>query len=107
MTDPALFCQAMDDWIEEHGKPDVIVSGGARGADTLAEQWAQRNSVPCQVFKPDWKRHGKAAGILRNTDIVNNCTHMLAFPSRRGKGTQDSIKKARRAEKDVHVTWID
>ena len=40
-----------------------LISGGASGADALAEAWAITNNVPVKLFKPDWKKYGRAAGI--------------------------------------------
>ena len=82
------------------------MSGGAKGADTLAENWAEEYGIPITIFRPDWKAYGKAAGPIRNTDIVNECTHMIAFPSVKGKGTQDSIKKAKENGKLVEIFYI-
>ncbi len=102
--DKKLFEETMTEWIVTHGQiPDEVVSGGAAGADTVAERWARTHNIVVNIMKPDWRRHGKAAGILRNTDIVNACTHMVAFPSEAGRGTQDSIRKARVAGKEVVV----
>lgn len=86
---------------------DCVVSGGAKGADTLAERWAHEHGVRLVVFKPDWQGKGRAVGVLRNTDIVNQCTHLIAFPSSTGRGTQDSIRKARSANKVVVVFPIE
>lgn len=44
---------------------------------------------------------------MRNTDIVNECTHMIAFPSVNGKGTQDSIGKAKENDKVIEVFEYD
>jgi hypothetical protein len=71
-----------------------VVSGGAKGADSLAERWAKDNAIPTTVFKPDWNKLGKKAGILRNTDIVNESTHLVAFPTKDSIGTWDSIRKS-------------
>jgi hypothetical protein len=84
-----------------------IISGGACGADTLAEQYARENNLSLVVYRPDWKTHGRAAGILRNTDIVQASTHVIAFPSRAGRGTQDSMKKALGLKKITKVYYID
>ena len=75
--------------------------------EELAEQirWARDNNIPLEEFIPDWKNKGKAAGVMRNTDIVNACDRVLAFPSRNGKGTQDTIKKA--SKKQVITIFID
>ena len=46
-----------------------IISGGARGVDSLAEIYAQDQNIPLTVFKPDWDTHKRAAGIIRNRQI--------------------------------------
>lgn len=108
-TDQARF----DTWIKEAialpnwGVPAEVVSGGARGADTLGERWARANSIPVTVYTPDWMTHGKAAGPIRNRDIINRATHVLAFPSHQGKGTQNSIELAVKQNKKLITHWID
>ena len=107
----AVF-QVIEEWNDEkreNNEGDImsIVSGGAPGADTLAEKLARELNVQMIVFKPDWTTYGKAAGIRRNTDIVNASTHMIAFPSRKGKGTQDSIRKAQKNNIPLKILFID
>jgi hypothetical protein len=102
-NDVALFESTMKEYVLKHGLPSMVVSGGARGADELGERWANAQGIPTIILKPDWKKHGKAAGLLRNTDIVNACTHMIAFPSKTGKGTQDSIRKAKKQNIELLV----
>lgn len=85
-----------------HGMPSQIVSGGARGADTLAELLAAEYGIEMVVYKPDWKTHGKAAGFIRNSDIINNCDMVLAFWSG-SNGTADSITKAEKVNKPVII----
>lgn len=89
-----LFADAMTSFVLRHGVPHEVVSGGAKGADTLGEAWARKRGIRLVILKPDWKRGGRRAGLARNTDIVAACTHMIAFPHDSGTGTQDSIKKA-------------
>ena len=72
-----------------------IISGGASGADTLAEWYAFEKKIPLKVFRPDWKKFGKRAGFLRNTDIVKNSEHVIAFHNGESRGTMDSIQKAK------------
>ncbi|SIP85845.1 Conserved protein mycobacteriophage D29, Gp61 (DUF2493) [Pacmanvirus A23] len=77
-----------------------IISGGAFGADSLAEQYAGDCDLPTTIFKPDWDRYGrKLAGIIRNSDIVANCDILIAFWDRKSNGTRDSINKAKAANK--------
>jgi hypothetical protein len=105
-TNKTLFDTELKNFTDEYGMPSLVVSGGAKGADTLAEEWAKEHNIKMLTLKPDWST-GKAAGILRNTDIVRECTHMVAFPSEAyGKGTQDSIRKAKRDGKPVRVCQV-
>jgi len=83
-----------------------IVSGGARGVDTLAERYAQRKGIPCHVFTPNWDQFGKRAGVMRNTDIVASADVVVAFPTKDSKGTFDTINKARKKGIQVHVHYV-
>jgi len=56
-----------------------VVSGGARGVDTLAEKWAKNRGIPVQVIPAEWERYGRSAGFRRNGEIVNRCDGMVAF----------------------------
>lgn len=105
--DVRTFQSLVDDWICKHGRPATIISGGARGVDTLASLYARENSIPLRVFQADWKTHGRAAGPLRNQQIVDVCTHVLAFPSEKGRGTQDTIRRARASGREVTVYVIE
>jgi hypothetical protein len=106
-TDIDKFNKCITEVVELWGKPDEVVSGGARGADTLGEKWAQANGIPTTIYKPDWTKYGKRAGIIRNIDIITRASHVIAFPSKSGKGTQHSIKLAKEQSKKLLVYWID
>jgi hypothetical protein len=80
-----------------------IVSGGSFGADTLGEKYAKENNIPTTIFLPDWNKHGKKAGFLRNTDIINESELVVAFWDNSSKGTLDSITKAQKANKKVLI----
>jgi SLOG family YspA-like protein len=108
MVDQDLFDVEMEKWVKRYGQPDEIVSGGAVGADRMAERYAEKYGIPITVFKPDYERYpGKYAPIVRNTQIIEHCTHVLAFPYRQGRGTQDSMKKAKRFHRKMRIIWID
>ena len=81
----------------------LIVSGGAKGADSLAEQWAKENGVPTTIFVPDWDLYGKSAGYRRNVQIVEEADHILAFWDKKSKGTKHSIDLARKLKKKCSV----
>jgi len=101
-----MFKQKVHEWEKINGKITMIVSGGATGADSLAERYASENHIGISIFKPDWIKFGKAAGIMRNTDIVNGSNKLIAFPSKTSVGTWDSINKAKKAGKDVTIYSI-
>ena len=84
-----------------------IISGGAIGADKLAEQYAKENNIPTKIFLPDWEQHGKIAGFLRNTDIINESELVVAFWDGESKGTLDSIMKAQKQNKKVIITTFN
>lgn len=94
-TDYETFQQALAEFISEYGMPTSIISGGARGADSMAEKWSLEEDIPIVIYYPDWNTYGRAAGPIRNSQIVNDATHMIAFPVGESRGTQDSIRKAR------------
>lgn len=83
-----------------------IVSGGARGADTLAEKFATQENIPFKLFAADWARFGKGAGPRRNQEIVDHCDKLIAFyiNEQKSTGTKDSVRRAKRVDK-VLVTY--
>lgn len=68
-----------------------VISGGAKGADSLAKQYAQEQNIPIQEFLPDWKIYGRAAGPIRNKDIVKSSDLIIAFWDGKSRGTKSSI----------------
>jgi len=72
----------------------LIISGGANGADKLGEKYADDNNIEKLIHYPDWDEHGKMAGFVRNTDIVNDSDMVVAFWDGKSRGTKDSITKA-------------
>jgi ABC-type sugar transport system substrate-binding protein len=55
------------------------------------------------IYSADWNKHGKAAGFIRNQDIVNACDRLIAFSHQDSRGTAHSIRLAREAGKPVIV----
>lgn len=85
----------------------IIVSGGARGVDTAAEQQALRSGLRTTIFKPDWNRYGRQAGFLRNTDIINEAHVVVVFWDGESRGTADDMNKARKANKPMFIYGPD
>lgn len=80
-----------------------IISGGAKGADSLAERYAKEYNIPFKSIVPDWDKYGKKAGFLRNADIVANCSGVIAFWDGRSKGTLHTIQLAIKAGKWAEI----
>lgn len=71
-----------------------IVSGGARGADYLGEQYANVNNIPIKKFPAKWNLYGKSAGYIRNKQMAEYGDMLLAFWDGKSKGTQHMIRLA-------------
>jgi len=89
----------------------VVVSGGARGADSFAAAAAAAACLACEVFAADWRRYGRGAGCVRNAALVSaGLALLVAFvsdPSALSSGSADVIKRARAAGVPVLVFGPD
>lgn len=81
----------------------LVLSGGAKGADSLGEEYANANNIPTKIFLPDWDKYGKSAGMLRNSDIINEAEIVVAFWDGESKGCKDAIAKANKLNKKVLI----
>ena len=82
-----------------------IVSGGAKGADSLGVDFAENNNISTLTFPAEWNKYGKRAGYLRNQTIVDNCDMVLAFWDGQSRGTADTINKAKIAKKPTFIIF--
>lgn len=82
---------------------ECVISGGANGVDRLAEKFAKEFGLKMTVFLPDWNKHGKAAGPIRNKDIVKNADVVFAFWDGQSRGTKSSIELAEKMNKKLFV----
>jgi hypothetical protein len=73
-----------------------VVSGCARGVDTLGERWAKEHGIPVKQFWPDWGRFGRAAGKYRNSEMAEYCDAGIILWDGESKGTLDMIDRMRR-----------
>lgn len=85
---------------------ELIISGGAVGIDRAAEEFAEEFKIPTLIIKPDWDRFGRAAGMIRNKDIVAAADHVIAFWNGVSKGTANSIEHAKRLNKGLDIVLI-
>ena len=80
-----------------HTPIGLLIEGGAPGADELARNWAKTNNVPFKTYNADWENFGRAAGPIRNKQMIteNSPEYCISFPG--GKGTANMIKQAESA----------
>lgn len=71
-----------------------LISGGAAGADTLAERWATANGIPKTIMIPDWEGLGRRAGLVRNSQMLEQAEAVIAIWDSHSRGTLDTIQKA-------------
>lgn len=85
------------------GNITSIVSGGARGADKLAEVYADEMNLFIEVINANWQLYGKAAGAIRNKLIINKVEQVYAFWDGISPGTKDAINLADKSKIPVYV----
>lgn len=81
--------------------PDIIIHGNARGADSLADWYAESHNIPVDVYPADWGRYGRGAGPIRNKQMLEEGKPdlVVAFPG--GAGTRNMIQQAKASNVEV------
>jgi len=105
-NDGAKVKKTLDDFCDMRGLVDdeynmplgvTVIHGGATGADRWADEWAVTNWLPIKEYKADWKAHGKAAGPIRNQQMLDDGKPDVVIAFSGGKGTADMISRAEKA----------
>ena len=85
----------------------IIVSGHARGADTLGEKYAQDEGFALEIYPAQWKKLGKQAGYRRNEQMAEVADALIAFWDGQSHGTKSMISLAKRKGLQVAVVRYD
>ena len=106
-NDYPLMKRKLDIFLRNQSKV-VIVSGGANGADSLAEQYAEENAYPTVIFPADWKTYGKSAGYIRNKkmhEFISNFPKRgcVVFWDGKSKGSRHSFELARENNTPIKI----
>ena len=99
-----LLCSVLS---RVHTPIDRIVSGAARGADTLAARYAKEHGIDLVEYPADWGRYGKKAGYLRNRLIVADADAMIAFLHPESRGTRMSVELAQEKGIPVYIVHLN
>jgi hypothetical protein len=101
-NDYEKFKEIMDEFLKDF-KDVEFVSGGADGADSLAQRYARDNGIPIKIYYSNWRRFKKAAGPIRNKQIWEDADIGIAFWNGKSRGTWYSLKFSKEMHKNL---WI-
>ena len=82
---------------------DLIISGGANGVDSLAEQYADRYKLSKLILRPRYDLYGRGAPLRRNEQMIEFADEVLVIWDGVSKGTQYSVKYAEKRNKPIRV----
>ena len=82
-----------------------IVSGGARGIDTCAANYAKQNNLKLTEFLPDYNTYGRGAPLIRNDEIIKYADIVLDFWDGKSRGTKYVIDKCKKLGKTVNIFY--
>ena len=85
---------------------DTIISGGASGIDSLAEQYADLHRLSKYIIRPYYKQFGRAAPLKRNEQMVDMADEILIIWDGRSKGTKHTIQYAIKTNKPLTVVQV-
>ena len=101
------FVQNVNIEAELKSIPDTIVSGGAIGVDTCAQEFAKKHGLKLIIYYPDYTKYGgKTAPLKRNELIVQECDCLLAFWDGTSKGTKYTIDYAQKLGKPIKIVKV-
>lgn len=82
---------------EQQPLPKIeIISGKAKGADTLGEWFAKDWNFPVIEMPADWSKNGKAAGVIRNEEMARIASHCIVFWDGKSSGSKNMIENAKK-----------
>lgn len=85
---------------------DTIISGGARGIDTLAAQFARKHGIKLLEFRPDYATYGRGATFVRNRLMIDMSDVVFAFWNGSSRGTKYTIEYAKKKYVPVVIIRI-
>lgn len=86
---------------------ELIICGGAKGIDTVAEKYADSHRISKLVLRPNYALYGKAAPLKRNEVMIDLADSVLVIWDGKSRGTKYTIDYAQKKEKDVTVVICD
>lgn len=104
-ADDKLVKQTICAYVSGFGDVTIVHGDCPTGADASARRWAVDRGALEERHPADWKKHGKAAGPIRNQEMVDlGAFKCLAFWDGKSRGTLDMLERASRAGIDTSYT---
>ncbi|MGE3538635.1 MAG: DUF2493 domain-containing protein [Candidatus Tectimicrobiota bacterium] len=98
------LCQAL---APDRHRITQVLTGGARGAEQLGYRWAWKHVVKHQLFRADWERFGKSAGVRRNHQLAQAGDVLVVFGEGQSPGTAHLMQCMQELSKPVVVVRMD
>lgn len=100
-----VFDEDMKQVIARLGRlPSLLIHGGDRGADRLANKWAEKNKIPVKPFYPEYEKYGqRLAPLIRNKEMAALAHFFVAFPTKESRGTRHAIAQVKLPKECVMV----
>jgi hypothetical protein len=103
-NDYNLLKEKLDHLLSKLPNDDIeIVSGCARGTDSLGERYAKEKGIPVKQFPAKWGQYGKRAGYLRNEEMALYATHCICFWDGESKGTKHMIDISKKQNLNLRI----
>ena len=100
ISDKQYIFEALDKLLKDYDDVEII-SGHARGVDTIAEAYAKERAIPLVVFSADWEQYGRAAGPIRNKEMLQFAMSaeplVISFWDGKSRGTKNMMLLALKA----------
>ena len=87
-------------------EPPILLSGKCRGADALGERFAREKGWQIEFHPANWDLHGRAAGPIRNKEMVDVCDIVVCFWDGQSRGTASLIRYAKAAGRELYIHYI-
>ena len=81
----------------------TVISGNARGVDSLGERFANHRQIPCEIYPANWNLHGKSAGYKRNELMATKAEALIALWDGESRGTKHMINIAKRQGLRIYI----
>ena len=105
--DYELFKEFVAECIKKMGHEKItILSGHCSGADIMGEKYADEHGYEIEIHLAEWKKYGRAAGPLRNAEMVKESDVVIAFWDGKSKGTKSLVDCAKKSGKVLFVKMI-